>query len=90
MSKTLLVKEYSRLEWLPAQESMSNYLERFKSLVRCLEAVGRVESREDLTVKLLSSIDWGLRLSVQPFIDSTTSMAALYLLLEEHYTMAVE
>lgn len=90
LAKTLLVKEYGRLEWHPTQESMSNYLERFKSLVRRLEAVGRIESREDLTVKLLSSIDWDLRLSVQPFIDATTSMAALYLLLEEHYTMAVE
>ena len=91
-ARVALLSEYGTMNWDTKQETLSAYLQRFKTVTRKLYSLN-VREPEDVTVsKLLATMPWSLRgvtlqIGVTP-VDRQ-SVTATCLLLEEEYKQAI-
>ena len=91
-ARVALLSEYGTMQWNTKQETLSAYLQRFKTITRKLYQLN-VREPEDVTVsKLLATMPWSLRgvtlqISVTP--ADRQSVTATCLLLEEEYKQAI-
>ena len=87
-ARVALLSEYGAMQWNTNQETITAYLQRFKTITRKLHQLN-VKEPEDVTVsKLLATMPWSLRgvmlqISVTP--AERQSVTATCMLLEEEY-----
>ena len=91
-ARVALLSEYGTMQWNTNHETLTAYLQRFKTITRKLYQLN-VKEPEDVTVsKLLATMPWSLRgvmllISVTP--TDRQSVTATCLLLEEEYKQAI-
>ena len=79
-ARVSLLSEYGSMNWDPKQETLTAYLQRFKTVTRKLQQLN-VKEPEDVTIsKLLATMPWSLRgvtfqISVTPIERQSVTLA---------------